>query len=266
MSLTDSLVPITKKDDDATLIHVLETDELLLETNQPIDTGIDLEAALPNENLLQDAADAPMIDVQVQLVYFVFVVAAGMALCIMLFGSLPYWLLLKDASAEVVWGLFYGSLALVVMIYGALVFFRKKAQIAVGLLLGWMLALILFTGATAAILQDIAPFQFMTMMWAQTLVIVIYTRLSIQYISTLWALVYMSVASLVVWAISIYAFSIEHDWITAIVLLGCAICAVGYNGFEIHRVQTRFHLSTESKTEAVVCYYVDPIVWVFKLS
>jgi len=266
---------LLKKDPDAVLLEDQEG-RLYVETTQDIDKVApemayhETPPVIPtDERLLEEATVSPIMYIEVQLVYWAFVVAAIVYLMCGLLGSVPYWVLDLDETHTAVIVTLCVSAGLFYVLYIAMAVARKKPTLAIYLLVAWAFVAMVFVGSVAAALRILAPLQLMAVGWCQSLSVVIYAHSSPQHISPMWAAVWMFLATVVVWGIGIYAFVVESDWAASGVILGLGMALVGYNTFEIRAMlgRTDYTVSYADKVEVAVRYFVDPILglaWLLK--
>jgi hypothetical protein len=238
---------LLKKDDDATILEYDPFGGLLVETELTQVDGLILDQADP-------APDDPpeFMDVFVRMVQVVFLVNAVLAFCAILLGIVPYFLLMLVPDKIALYatlgvgGLF--AVAYLVM----LIVQRQWIMIACGFVLT------MFLGALAALLRDAAPLQLATAVFMQSMTVTLYVAFSRRGIEPWVAGVAMLVAGVATWAVGIYAFVEQQDWTAgAVVLVLIALFAI-YSSLEIYFID-RFSLSDEHLTQAVVCFYGDPV-------
>jgi hypothetical protein len=137
-------------------------------------------------------------------------------------------------------------------------FFLRQKHLYLSLVcLGcWLLAGAAFVGFLSALVVNISPIQFVTLCFAQSLAIVVYTRVSIRKMVHKIAVMAMLGATLVVWLVSIYGFVVENDWMAATVILLLSFFVVIYNHrYLLHVKNAGYSTAWESTAEAIIHYY-----------
>lgn len=133
---------------------------------------------------------------------------------------------------------------------------QKHLYVAIACLGCWLLAGAAFVGFLSALVVNISPIQFVTLCFAQSLAIVVYTRVSIRKLVHKIAVMAMLGATMVVWLVSIYGFVVENDWMAATVILLLSFFVVIYNHRYLLHVKNGGYNSTwESTAEAIIHYY-----------
>ena len=110
-----------------------------------------------------------------------------------------------------------------------------------------------------SLLQDLAPFQLIAMVWLQSIAVFLYGRLSRRTISAWTCFFIMLATTVVAWLIDMYAFIRFKDWITAGVLLAFGFITSLHGMMEV-KWANRYNASFEEKTLAVVQFYTDPVL------
>lgn len=285
---TNWLTSLLKKDPDAQVVEVTHANtgltQLYLETDQDGERLIpdDVLAndapslhlpSLGDPHLIENAASEPLMDVEVQLVYYTFIVSAGVSFVAMILSSVPYWLLSVDETRAVAAAALWAFAIIAAALYALLaaVFHRLTRHhraLLLWLFVGWVFSATMATGALAAVLRKLAPIQFVTVIWVQSVTMIAYAKLSFRYVSPTWAMCYMLLSTLVVWGVCIYAFVVENDWISGCVVLLLGVAMVAYHTAEIRAIQGRgYAVSAEDRIDAVMRYYVDPLLglwWALK--
>lgn len=252
-----------KKDDSARLI--MSGDELFIETTGGLPNSLGDEmitVTIPNptdEGLLEAAAVATRPDIRIQTIYNMFV-AHSIATLTCLVLALPLYYFQPAKMPTII--LLSTCCGLQTVFYFAMIYASKRhTNAAFGFYVAWTLASTIVVSAVAILLANVAPFQLLAMIWAQTVVIVVYTKLSPRMIKTEYALIFMVAITFVVWAISIAAFVIEHDWLSGSVILILGLATSVYHAFQIRISEAHgYNVSWEDTVLSIVQFYGDPVL------
>lgn len=202
-------------------------------------------------------------DVSVQIMYFIF--TANLLFCTFAItvGAIPYYHYFGYLSTR---NIFVASLSLVGVSYVAMsvCIVLKHVDIALWCLFFFWTLCGVFVGFISAFTYNIAPIQFMTIWWAQSVTIVAYTRYSPQRININTATIWMGAVSAVVWCVSIYGFIVESDWIPGVIILFLSVLLVLYNRLHLQRVVGRYNMSWEDGVTAICSYYCFDMVRLLK--
>lgn len=227
--LLDDLV---KKDED---LRVVQSGYFgsIIETH--LDIGYDLEEEEPEEPL--------QISIPVRIVRHVLVINISIAFLYSVFGLVPY-SLLERAPRAVPWALFGVSLAST-LVCGFLMHRHRKHRVAaISLYVMWILITFVTVSSFAAALQNLAPFQGCTIFFIQCIVALLYCLYAGKdNVNPWWAAGLMLFAGLCVWAIGLYCFLNEQDWLTSgILFFVCVLFLPLYTSYEIHLIMKRYNL------------------------
>lgn len=217
-------------------------------------------------SLLHDSAlQSQLPDVRVQVIYYMFLVNAIFCVGCILVGAIPYYHYFGRRATEYAFiGVAIGwSLTYVLMSFAV---FEQYLQVALWIAGLWAILTAAFIGFASALSYNISPIQFMLVSFAQSITMVIYTRLSNRYVSVVLSGVYMLIASVLAWILCIYGFVVENDWISAGVIAVLAIALVFYNTMQIQNTASRYDASWEKGVTAVLQYYCDYMVKIFKCA
>lgn len=197
-----------------------------------------------------------IINVKVQTTFYVFTV--NVIICVMCMGvsAIPYYHYFgKTASvlsmifSSILMGIFY-------ILTGFFMHHQKQLYIALACLVAWVLCGFAFVGFLSALVVNISPIQFVSLCFAQSIAMVVYTRTFPRHMINNVAIIAMFGADLLVWLISIYGFVVEGDWMAAIVILLLSFFVIFYNQFFLLHVKKRGYNTTwQSTAEAVIFYY-----------
>lgn len=254
MDLEEFADSLLKKDDDATILDVDPyTGDLLIETSIS-----DLPGEIVPSTLLEDERDQMLMDILVRMTRILFLVNALMAFVAIMIGTVPYFVLLtlpKEAAL-------YTTIAFGAYCVG--LYFVMLATHELSFTIAWMFTLCMTLGAASAVVRDVAPLQAATIVFMQSIAVVMYTAYSRRKVKVWVATTAMLVVGLIVWVIGIYAFIEQQDWISGGVVLALSVAFAAYSGLQVRYID-RYSLSKKDMTRAVVNFYGDPILWVFRL-
>lgn len=261
-----------KKDDDATMTVVLndhnQIQEILMETTEDLThlepwparldrwCGTCCDAWL-NSNLLHDEMHTPPPTAHIRVMRHVFVANlcfVGAALAVGM--AIYYWLL---SHLALVVAICVSSISFSAL-YVALV--SQRSRVPYGWFEGGCVAATLMggvmVGCTAALVHNVAPFEWLATMWAQSAVVVMYTlrvpRTEAADLVTLDLL--MLGATLCVWALAIVAAVGAHDWVASGIVLALSLCTLVYQSAWVKRAT--FHkwgVSWRDLTTATLDFY-----------
>lgn len=253
-----------------TLENLLKKDPDLGIRYDPDDPGITIiESDLPDLDFLIEGELTPvdddygltlfekeenqvMMNVYVRIIQIIFLVNVVVAFTIILLGVVPYMLIInipKNAGMYILIGLCVTSM----IFYFLMAYFKSKPWIAI-----WVLLVALTLGAASAVIDDVAPLQAVTIIFAQSISMVVYTSISRRKIKVWLSIFLMIFAGICVWLIGIYSFVKQQDWISAGVILGLSFVFALYSGMEVF-YSDNYSLSEEHMTNAIISFYCDPV-------
>ena len=247
---------IKKKDEDAVVVEIdHENDLVTIDSTFQIESDEIYEVQEPTL-MLEDEMDAPMTNVIVQIVYALFLTNAVVAFIAITLGIAPY-LLLKTVSYQNALYILYGLLATNVVIYFIMVWLKSKPVIVI-----WVVSLSMLLGAIGAIINDFAPLQIATIVFMQSISIVLYTLISPKKIKTWVSMVIMMFIGVATWSLGLYAFIKQQDWISAGVVFALQVIFAVYSTIQV-KYADRYSLSDNHMTQAIANFYSDPIYFTF---
>ena len=225
-----------KKDEDARLIQ--QGDELYLEsTTNLLENSHYAPLPVENVSMMEQAAVLPVPDMRVQSIYYMFLMHHLVMLCVLVISMPIYFVGLSRLAAIICLSV---SLVLFAIFYINMILWRKlyEARISVGCLIGWTLCCAVSIGSGSILLGNIALFQWVVLIWGQTLAVIVYCRLSPRiFVAFPTALLYMCGVTLLIWASSIALFVVERDWFSAIAILLFALVCCGYHVYQINKME-----------------------------
>ncbi len=256
-----------KRDDDAQVVQ--QGDDVFISTTERL-PGVsysplpELVVELDSSSMMEEAASAPRRDIRVQIIYNMFL-ANGLACMCVLLLSMPFffWPFVTRQVAITVMCI---SCVLFAIAYALSIFVRKRPSLALCCLSSMGISLTCIVGTAANLSANVAPIQLIVMLFVQSMSVVAYARLSPQFISTVTAMVYMTISSLVVWAISIAVFVVERDWLAGTVILIISTMCIAYHGLEIRLTEARYNLSWDDTILSMVQFYADPILLLVSMA
>lgn len=196
-----------------------------------------------------------LINARIQTIFYVYTANVIICMLCVLMGSIPYYDYLGK-NPTILSFLFSATVLSATYFLMAYFIEQKNLNIAIGCLVVWVLSGIGFVGFLAALVVNISPLQFITLCMAQSLCIVVHTRLTTRKISITNVTLSCIGISLVVWCISIYGFVVEGDWMASVVILLLSFFVVIYNHRFIHLTGTnKYDITWQSTTTAIIHYY-----------
>lgn len=254
-NLAELLRNARKKDEDARLLQ--QGDEIYLESaalpapspsNSPPDGG-------EFESILEETAFAPMPDIHVQTLYYTFLGHHLILLTIALF-SFPIYYFSPSMHVAILVLLPFACVCNVICFITMQWIVKENIKVAMALLAGWVVCWIVIVGCTSNLLQNTAPIQLVLMLFAETVAMIAYCKLSPRSIQTFSAACYMTGAALLVWAVGIASFIYQGDWPSAVVILGLACLFTAHHVFAISMHSSHaYNTSWQDSLVAVVRFY-----------
>lgn len=242
---------LAKKDED---MRVIESGVMGTVIETTLDIGYDLTPEEPEEIVIET------LSIPVRIVRHVFVINVGIAFLYALFGLVPYTLLLEVPKVVPYTLLGVSSLMCVVCLLLMHIFREKKAA-GTALLSMWICITFLVMCSLAASLDSFAPFQACTIFFIQGIVGLIYCLFAGKdRVNPWWAALIMMVAGLVIWAIGLYSFIREQDWITSgLLFFVCVLLSPLYSALQIHMIMTRYNM--EELLKANIEFFTGVIMY-----
>lgn len=257
---------IKKKDDDMKIIQ--EIDKILIETDQKlVEDPIISPPNLIDDSLIENSANSPISpDVHIKVLTYLYTASLLVSFSCMIFGFIPFWILnsirlkfeyqlIELFTVTLMFLIFYSLLIHFTLNYNA---FVSKTILGV-----FLLILVFFVGGLAGFLNNIAPIQAMTISSLQSLSIFIYCKQSPTYVNPIKAGIICFIVGKIVWTIGIYAYIVERDWISALILFLFNILLSLYNVYQIKNID-RYNLSEDDITLAILQLFTDPILIIIK--
>ena len=273
--MSSLLQSIFKKDDDARALQD-RAGNIYIETDQPISTSIMDDAAnsvdalvkdtVFNDHILEDAIVEPIPDIRVKTIMYMFMAnAAVMMLWFLIGGTLYYWnMVWSNTASAIVMGI---ASAGFVFLYVLMLCLREiHSTVALCSLCGWVLCGAVMMGGIASLTHKVAPIQLIMLILLQSFCMLAYTKLSPRFVSAIHSMAYMFVVTLLVWAIFVFAFVWERDWVGGIIILIISFLVIGYHGWQIRIVEGRYNLSWEDIQLSIIQFYGDIILQVLPHS
>ena len=198
-------------------------------------------------------------DLRIQIIFYMHAVNMLFTMVCMTFGAIPYY---HYFGFTVTRNVFIVSVIIWTVLYVCLCIATHEEHVptALTLFILWTTATASVTGFLSALSYNISPVQFMALSWAQSISLIIYTRLSPRNISLNVATGAMVVATLIVWCASIYGFIVEKDWLAACIILGLSLLLVAYNRWRLHKTEGRYDASFTQGVLASLHLYCGDVV------
>lgn len=218
------------------------------------DSIMDMEVL--DANLLEsESSGGPLAVPEVKVIRFIFGVAFGQSIVIIGLGFLIFQLSAKlpiqDKRVAVITTWLLTLLTLLLLTW-----LRKTKKALVPLVL-ITIELSLLTGFTAILLGNIAPIQFMAILFGQATVLFGYTFVSPRYINMRKTIALLCVVTILTWCLGIFAFYNDKDWVTAVFILLAGFGVAIYYTMQV-KYASRYHL--DEKLQALSGLFVDPIL------
>ncbi len=242
-------------------LHVTGSKVVEEEVDDGTDSSpLDIELEGLDANIMESNGNGPTVMLHVRVLRFMFGAAFGQTLVILALGFLVFQMGTPLSALERRLGLgITWAVTLLTLIFVALA--RKNKYVLV-LLVCLSAELSLLTGFTSILLEDIAPIQFMAILFAQTGCIFGYTFASPRHIEIRTSAIVLIVATICVWCMGIFAFYEDHDWPTAIfVLLG----GLGVSIYYIAHIKQVSRYNLDERVLAFCGLFVDPFLLVVDL-
>ena len=224
------LTGLQKKDTD---LQVLENtpDNLIVLTS--LNIGEEIVEELP--------PIFPPISVPIEIVRQLFVSHALITFLIPILGIVPFYLLIMSPFI-VSTTLIFSSGGFLVLLYIVMYLLRESTW-GLPTYLIWMFNNYIVLVALSGIISSFAPFQGCSILFIESISIILLGFLFKKEIDPLWAILIMMIAGLIIWGVGLYAFIKEQDWISSMILF--LVCIMGYpiaSGYMIYKINNgKFH-------------------------
>lgn len=256
------ITPLIKKTDATVVENNVAQGYLVLESDAiPHIEGFEQETKSQDSQMLLNEAAGPRVDVWVKITRIVFMANAALS-CLIVTGMLPYEFLTIEERPNTVIYMCIGC-ALASLTFYITMIACRRAWFALSLLVAWGFTYYAVVICIAGIMRDLSPLQFGMITAVQSLAVIVYSITSPANVDPLRAFYAMAAVGVMGWAVGLYAFITQRDWIPAIILLVATFASAAYSAVEIHFV-TRFNLSKKDCIEAVICFYGDPVIQAYK--
>jgi hypothetical protein len=233
--------------------------EVIEETADFVLLRVDAE---PEHEPEPEPVEQTHVDVLVRIVKLLFMVNGTLGLCIAT-GYMPYQFLVLDERRTVSMVLCITGASVGLLLYaGMLVLVRLRYMWPATLLFSlWAMNAYVVAVALAASLRNLAPLQMAMIVALQSFGVLVYAAWNRAHIDAWRALYLMLGLGFIGWALGIYAYVVEWDWISAVVLLFASIGSALYCAMQIPRV-SRYRLDRDDMIRAVVEFYGEPAVYI----
>lgn len=214
-----------------------------------------------DEQLPNIVADASQLDVPIRITLYTHMANVVWCLTTLLLGAIPYYHYFGNQASGVgliasaiVWTVLYALMALATA--------NVKMRTALVCAVLWTFASASLAGFACAMLYNISVLQFVAIAFGQSIALIIYVDLS-RKLAWRWAIPCMVLASVLVWAASIYGFIVEDDWFFAGGLVLAAAALVGWNAWRLTKSMD-YNMNEEGVVHAILDYYCAPLASVIK--
>jgi len=266
MSNADLLVELNKKDDDLQVIEnntdkqyvIVQTDLPMFDDEEPDNMNNPLAI---DSNLISNEIHGPAIDVLTRVIRVMFMINALLS-CFVLTGFVPYQFLVLDETRIVSIVVFIITSIISTTFYILMGIFSEHRH-ALVLFVLWVFPYYTAVISFAGILRNFAPLQLGLVTALQSFSIVLYTVINPVNVDPWKSFYVMLIMGLVGWLSGIYAFIVQRDWISAIILLVASVASAAYSAIQIKHV-TRYSVSEKDYIKAIIQFYADPLVYVIE--
>jgi MFS family permease len=242
-SIIDALL---KKDDDARLVSIDSIDGSVT-----IETTTD---AIFDE--IDEATVEPYLRLSNRVIRAIFIGHGSICFAISFFSLIPYYFLTYYR---------YKQWVFVVAVVCCVVFYLFACLTnRVPLFVIWLASLFVTASALASCIQSLAPIHAFSIGFMQSVTMLLYGFWSPKHMDPVWGFIGMAVAGALVWAVGLYAYILEQDWISCGVLFGLSVVGGSiYNAYQIYVVNVYQHasISEQELINAVICFYTWPVTW-----
>ena len=260
--MQEILAPLKKKDPDLSISDFNEEDD-----TYTINTVLDFndinnnnEISKVDDSMLKNEMNRPSITaIHVQITLILFLTNATIAFSTLTLGMAPY-SLLRLLPKQIALYVFISLISTNVLLYLLMIWLKNAPSIII-----WASSLILTMGSLCAVLDDIAPLQIAAIIFAQSILVALYTIISPRHIKPWLASLLMIMVGVGVWAIGIYAFIKQADWISAGIIFGLITIFAIYSSIQILYAD-RYTLSYNNITQAITNFYADPLYFVLRIN
>lgn len=214
---------------------------------------------LPDDTLLIENSTKRMPDIRVRIIFYIFCCNAIFSMAAMLLGAIPYFYYLGLHYTHN--GLLISLSVWAVCLLGLAFCTSRKYWIA-AIVFGnvmWI-AISGVVGFLSATIYNMSPLQFVGIFWAQSISMIMYTVQSPHNVEKHMCVILLVGATIVALALSIYTFTVEHDWISVAVLCVLSLALGAYNLLVIHRTENRYDASWEQAVCAMSHYYCFDLI------
>lgn len=255
----------SKKDED---IRVLEDEKgnVFLETSAPILPGATLveenpqptfaeriKEAVADDSVVEQTITEPLADIRVQSILFIFAGNSAVQFIWLILSGLLYYLNAYEPSLIII----CITAPLFCVSYAIMLWLRSVSMIP---FIVWVLNAGVMMGSISVLVNNVAPMQLTLLFLVQSFTMLAYAKLSPRMIETLHAMAFMFVVTLVTWAVFIFAFVEQHDWVGGIVILFISFAAIGYSAWQIRLTEGRYNVSWKDIKLSIVQFYGDPLI------
>jgi hypothetical protein len=265
------LESVLKKDDSATVVLLDDRQnsyEITTELCLAPEPGPTLAEQLMDPSLLEHEAKSRPVRVPVRVIRTVLAYHAGFSALVMTMSYLAYYILSFDSSSSIIVFVLISSSTAVAIFYGSIVTLYMlrglvNSWVLPCLSIGLVLVTILMAGAMAAVTGTIVPIQAATMCFAQCTVVFAVSLDHPTGVDPLYCALYMLIAGIFVWFLGLYGFIVQRAWISSGFLLVFGAASAAYTALQI-RYSDRFSVSDADTARALLHFYLDPVLWLFK--
>ena len=209
---------------------------------------------LPDETLLLENSTKRVADIRVKIIYQIFVSHAVGSMVAMLLAGIPYFYYIGKHESHL--ALVVCSSAMV-FTYIALIFstLKKYTTLMIACITMLWFCAAGVTGFLSATIYNVAPIQFLAVVWAQSIAVIVYCVHSPHHLELLVTGILLAGATVITLLLSVYSFTVEHDWLAVGVLVLTSGLLGAYNLLAIERTAVRYDASFEQGVRAVSDYF-----------
>lgn len=263
MNTEGLLHDVRKKDDDMRVLHDARTGDVYVETIVDLDSAA-AAAESSSPSLFEAAAAGVNVDVHVLVVqHMFFVYSLGLTSTLLI--ATPFYMWHRPSTTTLIVCLCVAAGGIFPLAYGLLLWgaHHKKHRYELAAALGgcWA-ACVLIVICASLLAQKAAAFQLVTLLNVQCIMMLVYTKMSPRVMHVPQAIVFMTLATLAQWGVSIALFYYDRDWMLAIVMLCVALACVPYHGYQVRAAEGRYGVSADDLMASVVHIFTDPVLGV----
>ena len=262
---------LIKKDEDATIdvtssnVAIITTSVDMVEAGMVVERGPQL-SDLIDDTLIERELKQRLVPVEIRMLRFVFGIQMMTALFVATHGYIVYYILNFDETHKVALITMLLSTVCIIAGYVGLFLGRNEKDFIVVPLLGLFVCVVtMWVGAVCSLFHTMVPLLACASVMTQSCAVYAYSLdpSGRDALDPYYAAGYMAIGHVLAWLLGIFDFVREAAWVWAIVLFLFGFLHVAYATWQIANI-TRYCLSHKDRILALVHFYVDPALQLYK--